>query len=371
MSFTKLGTPLQRAFWWFAWASIGLPSLLAFRWYSADAHRTPRDGPFLLVANHTSTFDPFWIAWWLLRRSTFMASSALFRLPMLGWLLPLCGCFPKEKFVKDRDSMRTLAERYEAGDVIVLFPEGTRTFDGRTRPVLPGIGRLVKRLNARVVCARIVNGHLYYPRWARYPRWIRIQVEYDAPRTWDESATVEQINADISEAIRIPHEAPPTGAFAPGFRTAEGLPDYLWACPSCFLQEGLVAQGSHLQCRGCQGRWRVTTANRLEGTSSVSVPEAFDTLVEHFGDHPIQGRVSLRRLLPGRRFETVDEGQASIDEGGLQVGQTLIPFDELHAVSVEVQNRLTVRRGDELLELVPQGQSTLKWGHFLNRRLNE
>ena len=63
---------------------------------------------------------------------------------VLSWLLPLCGCFPKAKFVKDRDSMRTLAERYEAGDVIVLFPEGTRTFDGRTRAALPGIGRLLE-----------------------------------------------------------------------------------------------------------------------------------------------------------------------------------------------------------------------------------
>ncbi len=369
MSYTKLGTPIQRAFWWFAWALIGGPGLLAFRWYFPEAWKTPRDGPFLLVANHTSTYDPFWIAWWLFRRSTFMASSALFRFPVLGWLLPLCGCFPKEKFVKDRDSMRTLAERYEAGDVIVLFPEGTRTFDGRTRPVLPGIGRLVKRLNARVVCARIPNGHLYHPRWARYPRWIRIQVEYDPPRTWDQDATVEQINADISEAIRIEHEAPPTGAFAPGFRTAEGLPDYLWACPSCFEEEGLVARRNHVRCRACEAEWRVTTANRLEGASSMSVPEAYDRLVEHFGTRRIEGQVRLLRLLRGTGHEPLDEGLASIDEEGLRVGQTLIPFSELRAVSVEVQNRLTVRRGDELLQLLPEGQSTLKWGHFLDQRL--
>jgi len=384
VSIAPLGSRLQIAFWWFAWGVLSVPWTLAFRWVPGDALSTPRDGPFLLVANHTSACDPIWIAFWLFRRSSFMASSALFRIPFLGHVLPLCGCFPKEKFVKDRDSMRTLAERHSAGDVIVLFPEGTRTFDGRTRPVLSGIGRLVKRLNARVVCARILNGHLYQPRWARFPRWIPIRVEYDAVRSWPEDATVEQINEDISDAIRVDLEDPPTGFMSLGFRLAEGLPDYIWACPSCFEQEGLEARGKRVRCRSCTAEWTLDTRNRMVNTrqgamgqphaphevaGDLWVHEAFDRLDAHFADTALSGTGSLIRL-QGRSRETLDSGSAILDGEALTVGDTVLALSELRAVSVEVQNRLTFRRGDELLELVPEGQSPLKWGHFLARRLS-
>jgi hypothetical protein len=71
----------------------------------------------------------------------------------------------------------------------------------------------------------------------------------------------------------------------------------------------------------------------------------------------------------GQPTEPVDEGDASLTDEGLRVGDTLIPMAELHAVSVEVQNRLTFRRGEVLFELIPEGSSTLKWGHFLTRKL--
>lgn len=365
-----LGSRPQRILWWFCWSALALPGLLAFRWIPGDAPKVPRDGPFLLVANHTSFFDPIWIAWWIVRRSSFMASAALFHMPVLRWLLPICGCFPKTKFVKDRDSMRTLAERYAAGDVIVIFPEGTRSFDGRTRDVLPGIGRLVKRLNARVVCARVRNGHLFHPRWARFPRWVPIRVEYDQPRTWGEDATVEQINADISLGIRVDPVDPPTGLFSAGYRMAEGLPDYLWACPLCFEQEGLLAAGNRVRCRSCQAHWTLDTRNRMNGEHPLWIHQAFDKIQFHFQDIDLRGRAELVRL-EGRRRVRVDRGPASLTDAGLKVGDTVIGFEEVRGVSVELQNRLMFRRDGALLELIPESQSALKWAHFLRRRLEE
>ncbi len=368
MSVAPLGSRIQIAFWWFAWGVMAIPWTLAFRWVPGKALQVPRDGPFLLVANHASAFDPIWIAFWIFRRSSFMASSALFRLPVLGWLLPLCGCFPKEKFVKDRDSMRTLAARYAAGDVIVLFPEGRRTFDGRTGPVLPGIGRLVKRLNARVVCVRVLNGHLFHPRWARFPRWVPIRVDYDDVRSWPEDATVEQINDDISAAIRVDPVEAPSVRFSVGVRMAEGLPDYIWACPCCFVQDGLRAKGNEVSCQSCMARWRLNTRNRMEGEHAMWVHEAFDRIAAHYQDIDLIGQAALYRL-KGRRREPIAEGVAHLTEEGLRVGEVLLALEELHAVSVEIQSRLTFRQSGVLLELVPVGASTLKWAHFLRQRL--
>ncbi len=370
MSFAPLGSRPQIAFWWFAWSVMSVPWTLAFRWVPGKAPSVPREGPFLLVANHTSAFDPVWIAFWIFRRSSFMASSGLFRIPVLGTLLPLCGCFPKQKFVKDRDAMRTLDDRYTAGDVIVLFPEGRRTFDGRTCEALPGIGRLVKRLNGRVVCARVLTGHRFHPRWAKYPRWVPIRVDYDPVRTWDADTSAEQINRDISQAIQIDTEAAPERGFTIGFRMAEGLPDYLWACPSCFTEDALTARGHRVSCGACRQAWTLDVENRMSGEQPMWVHEAFDRIAARFATLDLSGAAVLYRL-EGRSRAVADEGAASLTAEALTVGGLVLPLAGLHAVSVELQGRLTFRRDGVLYELVPQGQSTLKWAHFLRDRQQE
>lgn len=375
-----LGSRAQVAWYWFAWSVMATPWSLAFRWVPGNASRVPRDDEgVLLLTNHTSACDPLWAAFWIFRRASFMASSHLFRLPVFSWLLPLCGCFPKAKYVRDKASMETLDLRYKEGDCVVLFPEGTRTFDGRTGPVLPGIGRLVKRINARVVTARILNGHLFQPRWATYPRYVPVRVDYDEPLQFDEDATVDEINQILSDRIRIdPDQEAPSGSF--GFRMAHGLPAYLWACPSCFAQEGLQvdrSDGNRVACTACKAGWSVDTSNRLNGANPMRIHEAYDRIVEQVGSPPRLGSGDVVLSGPGSVQTMVRGKQTAGCSGDLQLeahelrvvanGEVVWsrPTAELKAVSVEFQNRLTIRHGDDLFEVVPDEQSSLKWGHFL------
>ena len=364
---TRPGSPFQRVFYWFAWSLMSVPWTLMFRWKLGFAD-IPRDRPYLLLSNHTSLFDPLWSAFWIGKRATFMASAALFRVPVLKWLLPLCGCFPKAKWVKDRDSMAFLAERYEAGDVIMIFPEGVRSWDGRPGKVLPGIGRLVKRLDAEVVVSRILNGHLYQPRWARYPRWLPIRVEH-VHMQLDTTQSPEAITEQIAEVMRIdPNIDAPPGSV--GWRMAHGLPAFLWACPECFTLEALQVQnpnGNYVQCSSCQERWRVDTSNRLSGRTTLRIHEAHDRLVEHFGRRRPLGspQATLRHLIPGKPSALVAQGELRLDEEGLQVGETHFDTAEIHAVSVEIANMLTFRVDGVLYRLEVPGESTLKWAHFL------
>ena len=380
-----LGSRRQKVVWWFFWAIGGIPWSVMFRWKPGAHKLIPRKGPFLLVANHASMFDPVWVAFWLFRRVNYLTSSALFRVPILGRILTICGCIPKAKFDKDPEAMKALADRYEDGDIIVLFPEGTRSWDGRPGQTLPGIGRLVKRLNARVVTARVLNGHLYHPRWARFPRWVPIRVDYDPARTFPDSMSVEEIADEISRSITINPKVEPEGLFAnfaPGYRKADGLPDYLWACPTCYEEEALTVpkKGGHsLACTACESQWRVDSYNNLIGDSQLRVDEAFDLIAGHFGTpprRPTGGPRALEdkglvRLVPrkGPSIAPV-EGTLQLCEDGLRVTSENgdlwhRPLTELRAVSVEVANQLTVRTGDELYEVRLHSASPLKWGHFL------
>ncbi len=376
---TRIGSRAQIAFYWFAWSMCSVPWTLAFRWKMGFT-RLPRDRPFLLVANHTSLMDPVWAAFWIGRRATFMTSSAVLRVPILRWVLPLCGCFPKAKYVKDRDSMRFLSERYDAGDVIMLFPEGTRTWDGRPQNLAPGIGRLVKRLDAQVVVARILNGHLFQPRWARYPRWLPVRVQHELLEL-DTERSPEQLTADIAAAIDIDHTvSAPRHSF--GFRMAHGLPQYLWACPSCHQLESLEVDptnGHRVACSGCEETWTLDTSNRMNGRETLRVDEAFDRITAHFGGPPVVCSKRLRdhgialstpaarllRLERGRPAVSIAEGHTQIGREGLAVGEQTFELSELKAISVEIRNTLTFRVDGALFELRVGRESPLKWAHFL------
>ena len=340
----------------------GVLGLVLFRWRTRGLEQVPREGPLLLLCNHTSFFDPVWAGYHLPRDVAFMASSNLFRNPVLGAFFRALGAFPKVRYVKDRDSMAELARRYEAGEVVCIFPEGKRTWDGRNEPVLPGIGRLVKRLGASVVFCRLGSGHLFHPRWARFPRFVPVEVEYSAPRTFLDR-TPEEITAAVDEGIRVDVRARPAG-WAWGFRLAEGLPTWLWACPACFTLEALLAEGSRLRCGSCDERWRVTVYQEL--LPGLDVPAAHERIVEHFGPRPDPSLLSGEgRLVDLADKAVVAEGEVAFDAEGLRVGRSLIEWVEVTVVTMEVGDQVQIRTEDRLYRLEVPGQSPVKWVHWM------
>ena len=88
-------------------------------------------GGFVLAANHTSNFDPWALGVPLLprRQLRFMAKSELFRTP-LAPLLRAGGAFKVRRGEGDIEAMRTAVELAQAGEIVVMFPEGTRRKKG-------------------------------------------------------------------------------------------------------------------------------------------------------------------------------------------------------------------------------------------------
>lgn len=378
--------------WFFPWWVWWVLDKLLFRQRSLYADRIPQDRPFLLLGNHASALDPFWAGFGIGRPSAYMASAHIFRFPFLGWLLGSLGAFPKVKFVKDRESMQTLQRIYDEGRVVTLFPEGTRSWDGRVQPVLPGIGRLVRRMGANVVCVRNRTGHLAWPRWATYPRYVPIELEYGPPLTWPEDTPVERIVADVQAGITVDAAYEPA-RFAWGWRTAWGLPDLLFACPRCLAWRGLEVDpqsGDHARCGACAARWRVTAKGVLEPEHADGAREcvaaAFDRLAAHFGELPrvdparfeaegvvlVGEDVSVGLLERGER-EPVPQGHGTLvlyrDRLELHSSAEAVAWRldlaEIVAVSVELAGVLQLRTAEHLFQVDPTGESTFTWSWFV------
>src|SRR5204863_5315665 len=102
-----------------------------YRLRAEGLDRLPAEGGFVLAANHTSSFDPWPLGMplWPKRQLHFMAKVELFK-PGLGQLLQGGGAFPVRRGERDLEAIGTAVEICRRGDVVAMFPEGTRRAKG-------------------------------------------------------------------------------------------------------------------------------------------------------------------------------------------------------------------------------------------------
>lgn len=368
-------------FYVWAWTTMWLVMMIPLRVRIRGLENVPREGGAMLLANHTTFFDVLVCFWGLHRPSHGIGSEQVFRLPLAGAFLKAVGGIPYTKGAKDGDAVRALAAAYEKGGIIGMFPEGLRSWTGAQLPIRRGTGRLVKSLGCPILYCRVHTGFLQHPRWATWPRLVPWLMEYELkqiPEEW----SAEEINDDIARELHIDPEAVelPKGSW--GFRLAEGLPDFLWACPACFAQESLTVQRSakDVVCSACSRAWTVDLRSQLvpqtEDTPGFGVARARDLLDEHFTT--IEGvRCDEMEVTTVKRGELkrqpVATGAARLTEDGIEVhdGDEVLwslPYSEMTAVLLQFRNALQVRIEGANFQLAPSGQSTLRWHHFLALR---
>ncbi|MFN8109852.1 MAG: lysophospholipid acyltransferase family protein [Thermoleophilia bacterium] len=107
-------------------------------------HRViPRRGATIVVCNHVSFVDPLILGVAMRpRRAYMMAKSELFRSKPLAWYMSRTGAFPVQRASADRESLRTARAVLEAGECLLLFPEGGVNREGVLRPGFTGAGAL-------------------------------------------------------------------------------------------------------------------------------------------------------------------------------------------------------------------------------------
>ncbi len=173
--------PLQRNCVWFTLQQIC--QLLFTIWFRFRAHgieNVPPSGALLLI-NHQSFLDPLLVGLPLRRPVSYLARENLFRVPVLGWLLKRTYVMPISRESASTESLRESLRRMEHGFLVGIFPEGTRSLDGRLRELKPGFVALIRRVNVPVIPVAVAGAYEAFPRGAWFPRPSKIRVVYGPP----------------------------------------------------------------------------------------------------------------------------------------------------------------------------------------------
>jgi len=157
-----------------------------FRWRVYNAGRVPLAGPVVLASNHESFLDPFLVGAGVPRGNNYLARESLFRFPVVGWLLRKWNSVPVDREGGGARGLKAILERLLAGGAIILFPEGTRTRDGKLQAARSGIGLTVIKSAAPVVPVRVFGTYAAYGRHLRWPRPRRVAVKYGEPMAFEQ-----------------------------------------------------------------------------------------------------------------------------------------------------------------------------------------
>lgn len=118
----------------------------------------PEKGGAVVAGNHTTWFDPFAMAIALKRPIHFMGKAELFDIPVVGWILSRVYVFPVRRGLADRDAIRMAQERVTQGNLLGIFPEGTRNkTQGELLPLQGGATLISIKTGVPVIPVVVLN----------------------------------------------------------------------------------------------------------------------------------------------------------------------------------------------------------------------
>ncbi len=147
----------------------------------------PKEGPLVIACNHLSLLDPPVLGTAASRKVHFMAKEELF-VPVLGTIYKILGAFPVRRGGADRAAIKHGIEILESGQVLAIFPEGTRSKTGKLGKAQPGALMMASKAKATIVPACIIGTD--YKRYGRI--WPKVTVRFGKPIPFPQDAVVSK-----------------------------------------------------------------------------------------------------------------------------------------------------------------------------------
>jgi 1-acyl-sn-glycerol-3-phosphate acyltransferase len=144
--------------------------------------KVPLTGPLIVCPNHSATLDPPLVPAFLPRGDTWsMAKSEYFEHRVTATIFRWYHAFPVVRHTADRAALRRSFDLLKAGEVLVMYPEGTRIESGVLAKPEPGAGFIAQLAACPVVPVALTGTRECLPKGARWPRRTRVTITFGKP----------------------------------------------------------------------------------------------------------------------------------------------------------------------------------------------
>ncbi len=184
-------------FYIFARETVRLVLKPFYRFEVIGVENIPKDDGVMICSNHIDNLDPPVVGISVPRPVHFMAKEELFSVPILGKIISKTNAFPVKRGMSDREALRKAMAILKENKVLGLFPEGTRSKDGKLGKGLAGAGFFALRTQAQVVPCAIIGP---------YKLFGKVKVVFGQPLSMEElrqeKASAEKVTDIIMESIQ-------------------------------------------------------------------------------------------------------------------------------------------------------------------------
>ena len=242
--------------------------------------------PFLVLGNHTTDYDAFFIAKSFKDHIYFVMSDHISSIPVAGKLINhLVSPIPITKSTVDASTARRIMQITKAGGAVGIFPEGNKSFSGDMSHMKPSIAKLVKKLGVPLVIYNIEGGYFSSPRWSKEKRLGEVrgkikkilQPEDYQNLTNDELFEIIKTNLHVN-AYDIQSAE---GREYVGKNLAENIESFMYVCPECKSMSSLVGECNMVKCKVCDYHAEFTPYGYLDGGPFMRLDKYDKWLKEH------------------------------------------------------------------------------------------
>ncbi len=181
--------------------------ILVFSIRCLGREHIPIEGGVLVCSNHQSFFDPMLVGMGFRRRLNYLARKTLFRFFAFRWLIEFLDAIPIDREGGGLGGLKETLKRLKRGELVLIFPEGTRTRDGEVAALKPGFVALARRSKTPLLPVAVDGAYEAWPREAKFPRRSRVSVSIGPPMMpeYVRTLTDEQLVAELERRIRHCH----------------------------------------------------------------------------------------------------------------------------------------------------------------------
>ncbi|NMA22149.1 MAG: 1-acyl-sn-glycerol-3-phosphate acyltransferase [Spirochaetales bacterium] len=345
--------------------------------------------PFIVVANHVHTLDPFFISSASPVHIRWVAGAYLFRLFGLRPLLQRwVGAISKVQNKSDMHTIRMIGAALKSGDIVGLFPEGTRTWDGEPVGFDSALAKLLRLFKVPVVVLSLEGLYAERPRWAKVARkgpstlrWVTT-IDVDTIASLSDQQLYKRLKETLGFSFtkwQAEHQIPFVSK-----RGAEGAEQVLYLCPDCKSIGTIQTEARTIACNHCSMKMHLDEFERLhllDGEnphSDIASWHAWER--SYIANHADQLTFPLDR---GVLFQRIDQYKMipismnftlSIEEEAMiirpQQGEpTLLPFADITSMAINARNTLELScNGVRYRIRIQQNGSVLKYTEYAQAR---